>query len=183
MENSQFKLKVHKFKCSECDLLFLVENHREYHVSWYGCPHCNEIAEYMEDIEMIQESKLKFGGKRAITEINEDFHSIFPRVCTTAETYGFAQEDIEKLINILQNDKNCMTIYQRQSTLETVLKMIINRLNLQRDDFYSHVQKKRNVLYWYMSEFEKAETLVGKYALLAYTTIIKEREKILSRTE
>lgn len=55
MDDLKFRLEAHKFKCVKCDLLFMVEKHHAYHVSWYTCPQCNDIPEHMEDIKIVQD--------------------------------------------------------------------------------------------------------------------------------
>jgi rubredoxin len=50
-----FRLKVHKFKCILCDLIFLVDDLPHYDVMW-SCPHCNgSHVERMDRISIVQE--------------------------------------------------------------------------------------------------------------------------------
>lgn len=54
----KFTLLVAKFKCINCDLLFLVEKKNDYEGNRCSCPFCNSVADKMEDnIVMVQKMK------------------------------------------------------------------------------------------------------------------------------
>jgi uncharacterized protein (DUF1919 family) len=113
-----------------------------------------------------------------IKEIDSEFYNKFPRVYPTAETFGFNQEDIEKMINILKNDDCCPSIYS-EAMFELVIKMIFVRLNLQRDDFYKYINQLHNILYWNKRDFERALDIVGKQSYMAYLAIVANRDKLM----
>lgn len=54
----RFRLKVHKLKCIDCDLIFLVEIHKNFENDLY-CPSCESHAEHMGDIMIAQEKSQK----------------------------------------------------------------------------------------------------------------------------
>jgi hypothetical protein len=113
-----------------------------------------------------------------ITEIDNEFADKFQRIYPVAETYGFSMSDIEKLISVLKDDIYCMNLYSNEKHLQTVLRMILVRLNLQRDEFLKHIHNKWDIQFWRQVDFEYAVSEVGRYSLPAYVTLIENVEKL-----
>lgn len=109
-----------------------------------------------------------------ISEINYDFYNKYPRVYIIAETYGFNQLDISKMIDVLGNDSLCSKLY---GTKETVLKMILIRSGLRRNDFYERLNEFRFINY--IKSLDEIEKYVGKHCVVAYVTLIANKNKLM----
>lgn len=97
-------------------------------------------------------------------------YKAYPRVAPSAEAYGFTYDDIKSLDNKIKNSYESSSIYFNKGIVrQVVLKSIIVRLGLSRNEFFEHIEIRR-----YSNEPDEIlRQDCGLFNIKAYKAIIK----------
>lgn len=74
-----------------------------------------------------------------IKEFDSNFYNKYPRVYTTAESYGFNINDIDYFINTIHEKLHLNTHFKSKEMLQVYLKALIVRLDMRKDEFCKYV--------------------------------------------
>jgi hypothetical protein len=68
----------------------------------------------------------------------------YPRVAPMADLLGFTVDDVEILLNKMKNNLESNRYFDNDATRQVALKSILVRLNLTRDEFFKHIEKRNS---------------------------------------
>ncbi|WP_336125006.1 hypothetical protein [Niallia taxi] len=66
----------------------------------------------------------------------------YPMVAPTAQQYGFTVNDIELLINKMKMNRESYSYHDTDKSREVALKAIFMRVDLDRDEFFKHLETR-----------------------------------------
>ena len=93
----------------------------------------------------------------------------YPRVAPNAEILDFTLEDIRGLLNKIENDLKASSYFDTDQSRQNSLKSILIKLDLKRDDFFEHIDfRKNNPVF-----DDELQQDCGIYNLLAYKAMLK----------
>lgn len=108
-------------------------------------------------------------SNNAINMLESELFKDYPRVAPNAEILGFTHEDIKGLLSKIENDIRASSYFDTNQSRQNSLKTIFIRLNLKKDDFYKHINFRKNNP---VSDGVLQQDC-GRYNLLAYKAILK----------
>jgi hypothetical protein len=101
--------------------------------------------------------------------VESELFKKYPRVAPTAHIYGFTSKDIDSLLFKIANDLIASSYFNTNDSRQVALKAILVKLGLNRNEFYKHIEFRKNQI---VSD-EELEKDCGKYNLKAYKAILK----------